>query len=186
MNSIEIHRPRIEDEAELNHFFCTVIQDTFAKEGLTSLHEDIKNEIITKTYYLRSDFESGGANRYFLIAKENQKIVGTIEYGPSSDLINTVTDGTLKGLFEIGTVFVHPGFQRRGIGSLLLNAMLLTFLNRGIEEFCLDSGYARSQKVWSHILGTPDYWLKDYWGEGSDHMIWTRKVRDVPISFSFR
>lgn len=111
--------------------------------------------------------------------------VGTIEYGPSSDLINSITEGTLKGLYEIGTVFVHPGFQRRGIGSLLLNAMLLTFQSRDIEEFCLDSGYARAQKVWSHILGTPDYCLKNYWGKGSDHMIWKRAVRDIPIKFNY-
>jgi GNAT superfamily N-acetyltransferase len=86
-------------------------------------------------------------------------------------------------VYEIGTVFVHPGYQRRGIGSLLFNTMLLTFLNRGIEEFCMDSGYASAQTIWTRKLGDPDYWLKDYWGEGSDHMIWKRKVKDVPIIF---
>lgn len=60
MNDIEMYRPRIEDQDELNHFFCTVIQDTFAKEGLTSLQEDIKNEITTKINYLESDFQSDG------------------------------------------------------------------------------------------------------------------------------
>jgi GNAT superfamily N-acetyltransferase len=184
MNNIEISRPKTDDYKELTQFFSKVIKDTFVKEGLSSLHDDLKKEIVAKSDYLQSDYESSGTERYFLIAKEGQTIVGTIEYGHSSELIYRTTDGALKDVYEIGTVFVHPGYQRRGIGSLLLNIMLLTFLNRGIEEFCLDSGYANAQKIWTRKLGNPDYWLKDYWGKGLDHMIWKKKVRDVPIKFS--
>ncbi|MCR8847527.1 GNAT family N-acetyltransferase [Rossellomorea sp. SC111] len=183
MNRIEISRPNSRDKNELIQFFSTVIQDTFAKEGISSFHEDLKNEIETKCTYLQSDYDSNGTERYFLIAKDGQTIVGTIEYGHSSELINRTTNGALMDVYEIGTVFVHPGYQRRGIGSLLLNTMLLTFLNRGIAEFCMDSGYATAQTVWTRKLGDPDYWLKNYWGEDSDHMIWKRKVKDVPIIF---
>lgn len=183
MNRIEICRPKSTDKQKLTQFFTTVIQDTFAKEGISLLHEDLKNELETKNAYLQSDFDSNGAERYFLIAKDGQEIVGTIEYGHSSELINRTTGGALRDVYEIGTVFVHPGYQRCGIGSLLLNTMLLTFLNRGIEEFCMDSGYASAQTIWTRKMGEPDYWLKDYWGEGSDHMIWRRKLKDVPIIF---
>jgi GNAT superfamily N-acetyltransferase len=183
MNSIEIGRPRTDDYKELTEFFSTVIKDTFAKEGLASLHDDLKNEIVTKSTYLHSDYDSNGADRYFLIAKKGEKIVGTIEYGHSSDLIYRTTDGALKDVYEIGTVFVHPRYQSRGIGSLLLNIMVLTLMNRGIGEFCIDSGYANAQRVWTRKFGSPDYWLKDYWGKGYDQMIWRRNVRDVPIKF---
>jgi hypothetical protein len=56
--------------------------------------------------------------------------------------------------------------------------MYLTLQNRGIEEFCLDSGYLSAQKIWRKKFGEPDYLLKDYWGEGYNHMIWRIKVRD--------
>ncbi len=84
----------------------------------------------------------------FLIAcdKKSNKVIGTIEYGQASELINICTNGALKGMFEIGTVFVLPGYQSRGIGTLLLNTMFLTFLGNGVQEFCLDSGYTNSQK----------------------------------------
>lgn len=46
------------------------------------------------------------------------------------------------------------------------------------KEFCLDSGYTNAQKVWKKKFGEPDYLLKDYWGEGFDHMIWRGRTND--------
>ncbi|MCA1063299.1 GNAT family N-acetyltransferase [Rossellomorea sp. AcN35-11] len=185
MQTIEIRRPRIEDQEGLNQFFTTVIKDTFDKEGLSDLVDDIDSEIASKDHYLQSDLDSEGVERYFLIAweKGGDRILGTIEYGQSSDLINNCTDGALKEVCEIGTVFVHPDYQGRGIGTLLLNVMFLTFLNRGIETFCLDSGYSKAQNLWMKKLGKPDYCLRHYWGEGSDHMIWKKSLKDTPIIF---
>jgi len=95
--------------------------------------DDIENEIEYKKKYLQSDLDSNGENRYFLIALHDGKIIGSIEYGSSSELINSCTDGAFNDLVEIGTVFVRPDYQRRGIGNLLLNVMYLTLQNRGIE-----------------------------------------------------
>ncbi|MGG0186429.1 N-acetyltransferase family protein [Bacillus rhizoplanae] len=186
MCNVEIRRPRIEDIEELNQFFSTTIKDTFAREGLSDLLDDIEKEIENKKQYLKCDFDSNGRNRYFLIAvdKKWNKVIGTIEYGPASELINICTDRALKELYEVGTVFVLPEYQRRGIGTLLLNVMFLTLLNKGIKEFCLDSGYTNAQRIWKKKFGEPDYLLKDYWGEGCAHMIWKRCTDDMPIIFS--
>ena len=50
---------------------------------------------------------------------------------------------------------------------------------RGMEEFCLDSGYKSAQKIWLNKFGTPEYCLKDYWAKGFDHMIWRVKIETV-------
>ncbi|MGG2065709.1 N-acetyltransferase family protein [Bacillus sp. S14(2024)] len=186
MCNVEIRRPRIEDIEELYQFFSTTIKDTFAREGLSELVDDIEREIESKKQYLKCDFDSNGRNRYFLIAVDTNcnKVIGTIEYGPASELINICTDRALKELYEVGTVFVLPEYQRRGIGTLLLNVMFLTLLNRDIKEFCLDSGYTNAQKIWKKKFGEPDYLLKDYWGEGCDHMIWKIRTDDMSIIFS--
>lgn len=178
-----IRRPQKVDIEELDLFFSKVIKDTFEREGLSELKDDIKAEIENKNQYLRDDFDSLGKNRYFMIAidTEYNKVIGTIEYGPASELINICTNGAMKDLYEVGTVFVHPNFQGRGVGSLLLSVMFLTLLNRGIKEFCLDSGYNNAQKIWKKKFGEPDYLLENYWGEGADHMIWRRNTRDMSI-----
>lgn len=179
MLNIEIRRPTREDIRELNQFFRIVITDTFSKEGISEKLEDLEDEIEVKKKYLNSDFDSNGEKRYFLIAVYGDRIIGSIEYGPASELINNCTNHALKELMEVGTVFVHPDFQRKGVGNRLLNAMYCTLHNMGIEEFCLDSGYATSQKIWRKKFGEPHYLLKDYWGEGYDHMIWRIKVNDL-------
>ncbi|WP_342429498.1 GNAT family N-acetyltransferase [Neobacillus sp. FSL H8-0543] len=179
MLNVEIRRPRIEDSKELNGLFRTVITDTFIKEGIGDKLDDMEEEIRSKKAYLKSDFESNGEKRYFLIALAGGKIIGSIENGPSSELIRKCTDSALKELNEVGTVFVHPEYQWKGVGSFLLNKMYLNLRNNGIDEFCLDSGYVRAQTIWTKKFGVPDYLLMDYWGEGFPHMIWRLKVDDL-------
>lgn len=172
MRKVEIRRPRIGDIEELNRFFRIVITDTFRREGLAGLIEDIEAEIDSKKKYLQLDLESNGEKRYFLIALTENEIIGTIEYGPASKLIHDCTNGKLGNFVEVGTVFVLPGYQRQCIGNRLLAEMLHTLQARGIVEFCLDSGYKNAITIWKKKFGEPDYLLKDHWGQGQDHMIW--------------
>jgi GNAT superfamily N-acetyltransferase len=167
-----IRRPRVEDIDELHQFFSIVITDTFAREGLSGLIDDIEAEIQSKKNLLHMDFNSKGNKRYFLIALEENKIIGTIEYGPASEIIQDCTNGNLGNHVEVGTVFVLPDYQRQGVGNKLLAEMLHTLKALGIVEFCLDSGYKNAQTIWKKKFGEPDYLLKDYWGQGQDHMIW--------------
>lgn len=178
MQHIEIRRPRRDDLEDLNRFFRVVITDTFIKEGISDLVNEMHEEIDTKKQFIEQDLDSGGVKRYFLIALERDQIIGSIAFGPANELICTCTENAFQDLIEIGTVFVHPEYQQKGIGNLLLKAMYRTLQNRGIEEFCLDSGYKSAQKIWQKKYGFPTYLMKDYWGEGSDHMIWKVQVSD--------
>jgi GNAT superfamily N-acetyltransferase len=179
MDYVKVRRPKIEDEEELNRFFKIVITDTFAREGLAEMVKDINNEIEIKKKYLKDDFDSDGERRYFLIALDHDTIIGTIEYGAASELITNCTAGELKDMVEVGTVFVRPDYQRNGIGNFLLNEMMLTLQQKGISEFCLDSGYTNAQKIWKQKFGEPDFLLRDYWAEGYHHMIWRLKVKNL-------
>jgi GNAT superfamily N-acetyltransferase len=179
MTNIKISRPEAEDIELTNNFFRIVIEDTFERNGIADLRDMIKEEIENKRLFLNEDIESDGKYRYFLIAKEGSKIVGSIAYGPSNGLIVSCTSGDLKEVVEIGTVFVHPDYQRNGIGSRMLNMVVKELEKKGIKEFCLDSGYTIAQKIWVKKFGMPQYHLKDYWGENADHMIWRIKVEDV-------
>ncbi|WP_075619351.1 GNAT family N-acetyltransferase [Paenisporosarcina indica] len=181
MLNIDVRRPGTEDRAELHEFFRMVITDTFLKEGIGDKWNDIEEEIKSKKVYLENDLVSDGENRYFLIASDGDKIIGSIEYGPASELICQCSNHEIKYLNEVGTVFVHPDFQGLGVGNYLLHNMYTAMQSKGIEEFCLDSGYTRAQEIWKKKFGTPNYLLKNYWDEGYHHMIWRIKVNDVLI-----
>ncbi len=170
---IVIRTPELTDRVALHGFFRLVIEDTYHREGIDHLVDNLEEEI----RYKKSLLQRQGTERFFLLAEKDSQIIGTIEYGPASELIMDLTNGAYRGLPEIGTVFVHPDHQRIGVGSLMVNAMLLILLGRGVEVFCLDSGYTRAQAVWKKRFGEPDHRFTDYWGEGMDHMIWKRSVR---------
>lgn len=179
MREIEISRPKFEDIELINNFFEIVIRHTFERNGISDLVDTIDEEIEDKRRILNQDMESDGANRYLLIAKREEKIVGSVEYGPPNERIISCTDGELKELVEIGTVFVHPDYQNKGIGSRMLNLIFVELEKNGIEEFCFDSGYKSAQKIWINKFGNPEYHLDDYWGEDEDHMVWRISVKDV-------
>jgi len=183
LDIIDLKRPSSDDFAELRRFFELVITDTFEKEGISHLVQDRQNEIEEKGNYLRMDLDTNGRDKYFYIALHNKKIIGTIEYGPSSSLIHHLTHGALDRVPEIGTVFVHPNFQRQGVANVLLNAIFLTLLGKGVQEFCLDSGYTNAQQVWRKKFGEPTYLFPNFWGNGTDHMIWKGRVSDQPLRF---
>lgn len=179
MQNFEIRRPNEEDIESINDFFSLVINDTYVKEGLGDRLKDILDEIETKKSFLQSDLSKVLNHRHFLIALIEGKIVGTTEYGSPNEIIRNLPGDPYKELIEIGSVFVHPGYQGQGIGSKLLHAMFMTLMEQGIDEFCLDSGYTRAKQIWQKKFGEPSYILKDYWGQGFDHMIWHARISDL-------
>jgi hypothetical protein len=86
MIDVKIRRPHPTDIPQINEFFKIVITDTFNKEGVWDLLDDLQAEIETKKKYLQSDLDSNGEKRYFLIALYDDQVIGTIEFGPASDL----------------------------------------------------------------------------------------------------
>jgi N-acetylglutamate synthase-like GNAT family acetyltransferase len=177
--NVDISYAKIEERDLINEFFRYVLMDTFINNEISELVDTLNDEIEDKRRCLEQAFESAGKERCFLIAKHKGFIVGSVEYGPPNDLILSCTNGELRMLTEIGTVFVHPEYQKKGIGSQLLISILLEMKKSGIEEFCLDSGYKIAQRIWISKLGRPQYHLKDYWGKNADHMIWRKNVDEV-------
>lgn len=178
-NEIVIRRPVIEELTVIYAFFEMMLKDTFEANGVSNLTELLGEEIQVKKEYILKDVTTNGKDRFFLLAVYDGEIIGSIEYGEASELLNKCTNNELQGILEIGTVFVHPKYQRHGISSILLNSLFLELDRNLIQEVCFDSGYKIAQSVWSKKFGNPNYCLKDYWAVGSHHMIWRVKVKEA-------
>lgn len=180
---ITIRRIKGKDIDELLLLFKETITDAFDKEGISEDKEGLRQELEEKELRLKEDLQSNGEKRFFLIASHGNKIVGTASFGPCSKLIEECSEGRLKGVGEIGSLYILPEYQNKGIGSLLINSLLMLMLSRSIEEFCLDSGYKRAIKIWRKRFGEPSIVVKNHWGEGFDHLIWHCQLRDNPIIY---
>ncbi len=174
-----IRTPGTEELNSIYAFFQIVLKDTFEINGIGDLAELLEEELQDKRRCINQYFDTDGRDRFFLIAEFNHEIIGSIEYGLSNELLKRCTNDEMKDLYEIGTVFVHPKYQKKGISSLLLHHIFNALNSRGIEEVCFDSGYRIAQKIWCGKFGEPEYYLRNYWGEGSHHMVWRVRVKDA-------
>ena len=176
MVHLNICKPTTKNIEELHRLLITTITDTFKKNGIGDDVGLLNNEIEEKKQFVYTTLASVHKETFLLTAIHQKKIVGVIGYGPSSELINKCTHDAYSYLGEIGTVFVLPEYQGKGVGSQLLGAMFAVLKERDVHEFYLDSGYPSAQKIWIKKFGNADYIVKDHWGEGLDHMIWRRSI----------
>ncbi|WP_405158856.1 GNAT family N-acetyltransferase [Paenibacillus sp. FSL H8-0283] len=161
--------------------FETTIPAAFDQEGIGSLLDDIQDEIAQKKAMIHKALQAKDnidASVFFLVAKRGDVIVGTISYGPCGKEIRECTEGRLNDIGELGSLYVLPEVQGQGVGSALILALVTELQRLGIQQFCLDSGYQIAQKKWQRKFGEPYVVANNYWGEGTDHMVWLCEVQD--------
>lgn len=179
IENLIISKPTQADIKAAYRVFEASIPDAYEKEGLGLLKEDIHREIEHKKHLLDASMSSTDSKPYFLLAKHEETVVGTISFAPCSEDIKKCIGNQFDGISELGSLYILPSFQGQGAGSALIHTLLTYLSEQGIEQFCLDSGYKRAQKKWLRKFGEPYKVVKDYWGPGFDHMIWLCKVHDV-------
>lgn len=177
LDEIIIRRISHKDEAALGVLFETVLKHTYIKEDLMSFESEMLQEIEVKKAYVKDDLSSNGERRFLLLAEHQGRVLGTLSIGAAdeNDIIRERAP-ELSHLYELGTAFILPEVQNKGIITKLIEDMRFELISRGETAFCLDSGYPTAQKIWTKKFGAPSYHLKDYWGAGSDHMIWDVKL----------
>jgi GNAT superfamily N-acetyltransferase len=178
--NIVLRRPAETDTEALDKFFRKTIRNTFRENNINDENE-IEAEIDEKNHYISEDFKTDGQACYFIIAEDTDKdlIIGTIAMCEPNDFLLETSDNELKDSTELGTLMIHPEYQRQGISQKLIDEIYKEFRRRGIKEFCFDSGYPIAQKIWSKRFGAPDYRRINQWGEGVDHLVWVRSVPEI-------
>lgn len=162
-------------EKTLNVFKYTMPKAFEDSEGILE-QETLEHELASKKQLMELSLVEGSKEVIFFIARYNDKIIGVISYGKCSEAIKECTNNELAHLGEIGSLFVLPEYQGKGIASKLINTVIDYLKEKGIREFCLDSGYKQAQKKWLNKFGTPYKVVKDYWGPEIDNIIWLCKI----------
>ncbi|MEK5057971.1 GNAT family N-acetyltransferase [Paenibacillus shunpengii] len=178
MSTVQVIPAGSADVERVNYIFEKTIPDTFEKEGIAHLEEDLSGEIELKKKLLQRALQSDAADTLFLAAMQDDMVVGTISYSPCGEDIKVCTEHALDHVGELGSLYVLPSHQGQGIGSALIKALLTLLNEQGVEQFCLDSGYKLAQQKWLRKFGKPYVSVRDYWGPGSVHMVWLCQVND--------
>ncbi len=180
---INVVRPNVNNREAVVAHFEHCVAHTFTAEGAGEFTDEIREETQCKIDQLDLDIQTKGKERFFLLAQVEGRIIGTIAYGHADDRIRSLAKDKYEPGVEIGSMLIHPDFQGKGVGTMMISALFLAMEAKGIETFCFDSGYKAAQKTWMKKFGQPEIVAKDYWGEGYDHMVWFRKLSDMTIGF---
>jgi len=171
---MKIKKPLKNNLPQLEEFFRIVISDTAKKEEIT-IPDFVDDEVTEKMKYCENYFKEG-SDISLLIALEGKKIIGTISSSHCNLDIKDVIKDLKKDAIKIGTVYIHPSYQKKGIGKTLLNEMYKILRSKNIKEFYLDSGYKSAQIYWTKNFGKPFFKAKNYWGPKIDNLIWKVKL----------
>ncbi|MGB6130004.1 MAG: GNAT family N-acetyltransferase [Psychrilyobacter sp.] len=172
---MKIKKPLKNHLPQLEELFKIVISDTARREGIT-LPDFVDEEVREKTKYCENYLKKVD-NISILIALDDEKIIGTISSSYCDLDIKNVIKDIKKDSMKIGTIYIHPSYQRRGIGKILLSEMYKILKAKNVEEFYLDSGYKSAQIYWIKNLGEPFFRAKNYWGPKIDNLIWKVKLK---------
>ncbi len=176
---LTLRRPTPHDLAEADAFFERMIPLSYEENGIIGFDDDMVEEIAMKKLKVRRDLASEGEEYHFLLAVMDGRIVGTMCYGPSNDLLNKTTAQCTRDTKEIGCLLILKEYQGRGIAMELARTITQTMARAGNTRCCLDCGYAKAQKMWLSKLGTPHYCLKNYWQNGIDHYVWDFPMEEL-------
>ena len=146
LNQLIIERPTKKDIRSIHNVFEKTITNAFEKEGLSFLKDDILTEIENKKQLLNLALTSNEASVYFLVAKIKEEIIGTISFSPCNNDIKKFTHNQINNVGELGSLYVLPHYQDKGIASALIHALIDYLHMVGVQQFCLDSGYRQAQK----------------------------------------
>jgi len=160
------------DLTSVKALFDVCIHSTFIQENLLHLSDVCQSEIQYKCALIDDALGPKQRGFRFWVARTNDQIVGIISYGPCGEDIIKASKGTLAHLGEVGSLYVLPEYQNRGVGSALIQAVLVELAREGISQFVLDSGYRLAQARWKRKFGDPWIEIPDYWGPAMPHCVW--------------
>jgi ribosomal protein S18 acetylase RimI-like enzyme len=131
---IAIERAKSEDVDQIKRLLSETWVDTYA----ASLSPATIEQVTTHWHdpqLLRSQIEKPGD--YFAVAKDEGRIIG---------LITAVLVG--KSELYISRLYVHPEYQRQGVGSTLLNAAIASYPDAKSIRLEVERQNAKGHSYW--------------------------------------
>ncbi len=162
-------------QKEVEMFYKMMIEHAFKSNEIDD-NQALVGEIVEKQEKLNHFLDGEGK---LLLLYVDKRLRGTISYSKPNELLSKLADRDVGKMQEIGTVFIDRNFQGYGLLSFLLNEVKQELKSNHVDDVCFDCGYQRAQKIWTHKYGKASIIKEDFWSEGSHHMIWFLKTKDL-------
>ncbi len=175
---IQIEKLRVEEVEEVFSLVQRVIEDSFVWEGFNDMGMTDVYDIELQIQKDRIEEYKKTGMPYFLVAKEDGKIVGTIAYMHPGKAVQMALDEQNKqseSVVEVIASYVDPALQRKGIGAQLLSKLLEELQKTAYVSYAVSTGYKKGMLFWQKQLGDADVVLKGYYGS-IDCFVWIKQL----------
>jgi len=173
--SIVFVRPTISDIPGIRELLNITFIDTFKKNNIVDIFE-IEDEINGKIEKVKNDIIEFNDKFYFIIAKDNNLVVGICAFFPVSGIIMDYIQEIKENDSEIGCTYVLPNYQNQGIAKKLIELVIEKLKQKNVQSYYLCSGFKTAQDYWMKKLGEPIFTIKDIWGQGKHEVIWNHCI----------
>lgn len=166
-----------DDKIECFNLIDRIVIDGFIEEGVNITKE--KNHLNSELEIQKKRIEQFPDNYY--IAKDRKIIVGMIAYMRPCKAVELAAEKLkidIKLIQEIVAVYVHPHYQRRGIGSMLFDHIINILQNKKTVYFSVSTGYKKGRSFWTKKLGQESVLLPTYY-DGHPCNVWIRKIDSI-------
>ena len=172
---ISYREPDNHDLLNIHKLFKDAIAGAFKQNNITD-KEELAYEINEKSDRIDKYLNHQLKDSFFLIALDKTRIAGIAGIYPVKQLIMDNTNDISSHTLELGSVYIHPEYQKQGIAGNLVDRLIKRMASQGVGEYYLDCGYATSQEYWKRVFGKPIKTIENYFGENESYMIWKNKT----------
>ena len=137
------------DVRSLQRLFMESLSDLIRRERFEDA-DLLDEEVARLNTTIQDHFDDDTVELY--VVEEDGILVGAGALLPPNDIIS----GNIqieRGAIELGSVYVSPRMQRRGVGQYLLEEMMREISARGKNVFYLDAGFPSAQAYWQKTIG---------------------------------
>ncbi len=153
--TLTFHQATPLDRPAVEALWLSVLTHAFKQQG-HALDFRPEDELAFKMR--QYDAAMASPHAHYFLAYELGQLIGTIAYEtPPNPGILRRTEGRLKDLYEIGSLYIDPSRQKQGLSTVLLKFVLTQLIEQGIETVCFDSILEHSQTLWVKRFGPPTY-----------------------------
>lgn len=178
MTQLQICKLESSDIPEVRLLIELVIRDSFIQQGVDIVKQQAKLE--EQIAFVTSKLDQPQDEDFiFFTARQQSKIVGLMGIGSLTAPVKLALaklQHSETGVIEIMSAYIHPEFQGQGIGTKLLQTILVHLKHSQYTTFALDTGYLKAKEFWTRRLGNPSVCLDKYWGK-ADCWVWVREIQ---------
>ena len=161
------------------------VRQTFIDNDVVdkNTEEELVGEIERIILKIQSILSNNNKDNVFVAIDQKDSAVGIVAMlqteNSQKDILKKAGIMNWEEIVEISMCYVHPKFQKKGIGKRLFRECVKNIQQSSYTKFFLYSGYPASITVWKKLIGKEYTVLTKYFPDKQDCYVWYGNIKEL-------